>query len=440
MSCHPNQYTHVQYTWNDAYASHLSPLEALVYRSNTLGEDRRITNTGGGSTSVKVMAQDPANGQYVEIIWIKSAGSDLRASKMNHFSPLYQDKLVALRDSCQDAKRPGADSGTEATLAERIKAAAFNQTAPTPSVDTPLHALMPYAHVNHIHPSSAIAVGACKNSRSLKTEIWGDNLLWVPRRRPGFDQGIQLQEAWQQNPKAEGALLAGNGIATWSDDNKACYQQTLDIIEAASRYIANHDLKEKAFGGPRYKSPDEATQQTLMTHLLLLLRGLISDSDPLVATVDSGPTVMRFVNSADAPRLADEGVACLHHLRHTRLKPLYVPWDPESETLETLKERVQAGVDQYKETYRAYYAANCSSIKSGPAIPIRSAAPSVCLIPGLGMIAWGRSEAESRITAESYQSAIDVMRSAEAIDTYVGLPEREAFEIEYGCELSEARQ
>ncbi len=433
MSYQENRYTHIRDAWNEAHARGLSPLEALVYRSNRLGEDRRITNTGGGSTSLKVMEKDPVSGESVEIIWIKSAGQDLRASRRSHFSPLYQDKLVALRESYQPQPRAKA----EKTLAERIRAAAFNRAASepsapsAPSVDTPLHALMPYAHVSHIHPNSAIAVGACKNSRSLTTAIWGENMLWVPRGRPGFEQGIPLQEAWSQQPDATGALLAGNGIATWSDDNRLCYQQTLDIIEAASRYIAARDRGEQTFGGQRYANLDEVTRQSLLASILRHLTDLVSGDGLVATTVESGPETMRFVNSADAPRLANEGVACMHHLRLARLKPLYVDWDPQSDTLETLQRRLEQGLQTYRHERRAHDEAHRQHPGQDDPSRRRSTAPWVYLIPGIGLIAVGRCETDSRVTAEAYQSAIEVMRCAEAIDTYVGLTERDARDIEY---------
>ncbi len=416
MSYPENQYLHIRDAWDDAHAAALSPLEALVYRSNRLGEDRRITCTGSGSTSLKVMETDPGNGKPVEVIWVKCTGADLRASSGSHFSPLYQEKLVAL----SSGHRPHAE--TDRTLTEQIQAATFNCAASAPSVDTPLHALMPYAHVNHLHPSSAIAVGACQNSKSLTAKIWGENMLWVPRARPGFEQGIPLLEAWNSRPGATAALLAGNGIATWSDDNRRCYQQTLDIVEAASRYIAAHDKGEQTFGGLRYTDLEDATRQTVLASVLLPLRELVSEGDLLTATVETGPDVMRFVNSVDAPRLVDKGVACLHHLRRTGLKPLYTAWDPQRETVETLEQRLQQEVAHYRESRGSY--------RKQTGIPGTDTGPRVCLIPGIGMIAWGSNQNDSRLTAEAYQNAIEVMRCAEAIDTYVGLPERDALAME----------
>lgn len=413
MSYRDNRYTHIHDTWDDAQANQLSPLEALVYRSNRLGADHRITPTGGGSTSLKVIEKDPLSGQPVEVIWVKSAGTDLKTSIGSQFSPLYQEKLIALRHHYQRVRR--AQDRLQTTPSEPFKAATFNRAAPAPSVDTPLHALMPYAHVNHIHPCAAIAVGACKNSRALTERIWGQAMLWVPRARPGFEQGIPLQAAWNRNPDATGALLAGNGIATWSDDNRLCYRQTLDIIEAASRYIATRDKGDKTFGGPRHRDLSESARQNVLARILPLLTDLISDGNPVIGTVESGPEVMRFVNSVDAPRLAAKGVACLHHLRHTKLKPLFIPWNPDGDTLETLRQKLEQGVARYRNTRRGRVGPNT-----------HSEAPAVCLIPGIGMIAWGQSDNDSRLTAEAYQNAIEVMRCAEAIDTYVGLSAQEA--------------
>lgn len=423
-----NPYKHVQYAWDDDVACQLSPLEALIYRSNTLGGDPRITLTGGGSTSVKVMEKDPSSDQWVEVIWVKGSGQDLRASNAQHFLPLYQDKLVALRDTYHQHRRSATNKEAEETVRGQISAAAFQPSAFAPSTDTALHAFMPYAHVTHTHPSAALAIGASKNARALTEKIWGADLIWLPRQRPGFKLGLQLQEAWSRHPNAKGALLCGNGVATWSDDSKACYRQTLELVEQASQYIAARDKGELTFGGQRYAALSDANRQTLLADILLLLRELVSDQTPSVATIESGAEMLRFVNSVDASRLARRGVACAYHLRRTKLTPLYVEWDPVSETTDALKQRLQQGVERYRREYIAYY----ERFKTDRSPAIRSSAPSVCLIPGLGMITWGRNKRESRIVAESYLNSVEVMRSAEAIDAYRGLSEREAFEIEYG--------
>lgn len=423
-----NHHPHLQCAWDDDVARPLSPLEALIYRSNTLGGDPRITLTEGGSTSVKVMEKDPASGKLVEVIWVKGSGQDLGASSAQHFLPLYQDKLVALRETYDQHRRSATNKEAEEAVMGQIRAATFRPSAFAPSTDTALHAFMPYAHVTHTHPSAALAVGASKNARALTEKIWGGKLIWLPRQRPGFKLGLQLLEAWNQQPDAKGALLSGNGVVTWSDDSKACYRQTLELIERASQYIAARDKGDLTFGGQRYAPLTEANRQTLLADILLLLRELVSDHGPSVATIESGGETLRFVNSADALRLSQQGVACAYHLRRAKRTPLYVDWEPARETTDTLKQRLQQGVERYRREYTGYY----ERFKTDHSPAIRSSAPSVCLVPGLGMITWGRTQRESSIVAESYRNAIEVMRSAEAIDTYRGLSQREAFEIEYG--------
>ncbi|WP_051235609.1 class II aldolase/adducin family protein [Marinimicrobium agarilyticum] len=429
MQGRENHYTHVQYAWDDDFARQLSPLDALIYRSNTLGGDPRITLTEGGSTSVKVMEKDPATGKLVEIIWVKGSGQDLRGSKAQHFLPLYQDKLVALRDAYNQHRQSATNREAEEAVMGQIRASVFQPSDFSPSTDTALHAFMPYAHVTHTHPSAALAVGASKNARALTEKIWGNDLIWLPRQRPGFKLGLQLQEAWSSHPDAKGALLSGNGVATWSDDSKACYQQTLELIERASQYVAARDKGESTFGGQRYTALSDADRQTLLADILMLLRELVSDQSPAVATIKSGAKILQFVNSADAPRLARERVACAHHLRRTKPNPLYVEWDPNNGTADELKRRLTEGVHQYIRAYTDYY----NAFKRGISPAMASPMPTVCLIPGVGMITWGRTQVESRIVAESYLNAIDIMRGAEAIDAYEGLPARDAFDIEYGC-------
>lgn len=423
-----NHHPHLQCAWDDDVARPLSPLDALIYRSNTLGGDPRITLTEGGSTSVKVMERDPVSGKLVEVIWVKGSGQDLGASSAQHFLPLYQEKLVALRDTYDQHRRSASNKEAEEAVMGQIKAAAFRPSAFAPSTDTALHAFMPYAHVTHTHPSAALAIGASKNARALTEKIWGGELIGLPRQRPGFRLGLQLMEAWNRQPDAKGALLCGNGVATWSDDSETCYRQTLELIERASQYIAARDKGDLTFGGQRYSPLTEAKRQTLLADILLLLRELVSDHNPLVATIECGPKIQSLVNSVDAPRLSQQGVACAYHLLRAKRTPLYIDWDPMSETTETLKQRLQQGVERYRHEYLTYY----ERFRTAHSPAIRPSAPPVCLIPGLGMITWGRTQRESSIVAESYLNAVEIMRSAEAIDTYRGLSEREAFEIEYG--------
>jgi len=428
------QYKHVNYLWDDAIATDMSPIESLIYRSNILGDDQRITNTGGGNTSAKAMEVDPLTGKEVEVMWVKGSGGDLRTSKPENFSSLYMDKLIALQDIYYSADNVGVKTQIEDDMVDMYRHATFNLNPRATSIDTPLHAFIPFKHVDHMHPNSVIAVAASKNSKDLTQKIWGDELVWTEWQRPGFDLGLKLQEICKDYPNAKGAILAGHGVINWANDNKECYELSLDIIEKAARYIEEHDKGELTFGGQKYGTLSQEKRDGVLTQVLPYLRGLVSGEAKLIGTVQYDETVLRYVNSIDAKRLADLGTSCPDHFLRTKIKPLYVEWNPETDTIEQLKTLLADGIEQYKSDYSTYYEA-CKHDNS-PAQ--RASSPSVCLIPGVGMIAWGKNKSESRVTAEFYNCAIEVMRGAEAIDEYVALPQQEAFDIEYWL-LEEAK-
>jgi rhamnulose-1-phosphate aldolase/alcohol dehydrogenase len=427
-------YSHVDYAWDDKIADALDPVEALVYRSNILGDDQRITNTGGGNTSAKIMEKDPITGADVEVLWVKGSGGDLRTSTKENFSSLYQDKLLSLQDIYYKSGEHGAKTAVEDSMVGLFNHTTFNLNPRPPSIDTPLHSFIPYKHVDHMHPNAVIAVAASKNSKALSAEIWDGDLVWTPWQRPGFDLGLQLQKICEENPKAKGVLLAGHGVINWANDNKACYELTLDIIEKAARYIEAHDKGEKTFGGAKYETLEETRRDAVLAEILPFLRGLVSDEAKMIGTVQSDDAILRFVNSVDAPRLAELGTSCPDHFLRTKIKPLYVAWDPATGSVEELKQLLRDGITRYKQDYRAYY----ETCKHDNSPAIRPSNPSICLIPGVGMIAWGKNKSESRVTAEFYNCAVEVMRGAEAIDEYVALPQQEAFDIEYWL-LEEAK-
>ncbi|MDC9526797.1 bifunctional rhamnulose-1-phosphate aldolase/short-chain dehydrogenase [Pseudoalteromonas sp. Angola-30] len=434
MPSKSNEYKHVNYSWDDAVVENLSPVESLIYRSNILGADQRITNTGGGNTSAKAMEVDPLTGESVEVLWVKGSGGDLRTSKPENFSSLYMSKLIALQDIYHSADEVGVKTQIEDDMVDMYRHATFNLNPRATSIDTPLHAFIPYKHVDHMHPNSVIAVAASKNSKELTQKIFGDELVWTEWQRPGFDLGLKLQTICKDYPDAKGAILAGHGVINWANDNKECYDLSLDIIEKAARYIEEHDKGEMTFGGQKYAKLDNAKREEVLGAVLPYLRGLVSGEKKMIGTVQSDDTVLRFVNSADAPRLADLGTSCPDHFLRTKIKPLYVDWNPETDSIEQLKTLLSAGVEQYKSDYSDYYE-QCKRHNS-PAQ--RASSPSVCLIPGVGMVAWGKNKSESRVTAEFYNCAIEVMRGAEAIDEYAALPQQEAFDIEYWL-LEEAK-
>ncbi|WP_111640647.1 bifunctional rhamnulose-1-phosphate aldolase/short-chain dehydrogenase [Marinimicrobium alkaliphilum] len=434
MSYQPNEYQHVQYLWDDAVADKLSPVENLVYRSNILGADQRITNTGGGNTSAKIDEKDPLTGETVEVLWVKGSGGDLRTAKVENFSSLYMSKLLSLQTMYNNTTPNGPKTQIEDDMVGMYTHATFNLNPRATSIDTPLHAFIPYKHVDHMHPNSVIAIAASKNSKQLTEEIWGGDLVWLEWQRPGFDLGLKLQQICADYPEAKGVLLAGHGVINWANTSKDCYKLSLDIIEKAARYIEAQDKAEQTFGGAQYSSLAPEKRNEVLVEILPFLRGLIASESKMIATVQSDDPILRFVNAKDAPRLAELGTSCPDHFLRTKIKPLYVAWDPQTDSIGQLKALLEAGVQQYKQDYRAYYE-NCKHANSPK---LRPSSPSICLIPGVGMVAWGKNKSESRVTAEFYNCALEVMRGAEAVDEYIALPVQEAFDIEYWL-LEEAK-
>ncbi|MCC5453288.1 bifunctional rhamnulose-1-phosphate aldolase/short-chain dehydrogenase [Rheinheimera sp. UJ51] len=428
------QFNHVNYLWNDEVAKSLNPVDGLVYRSNILGADQRITNTGGGNTSAKILEVDPLTGNQVEVLWVKGSGGDLRTSKSDNFSSLYIDKLQALKDIYYKSDEVGVKTQIEDDMVDMYRHATFNLNPRATSIDTPLHAYIPFKHVDHMHPNSVIAVAASKNSKKLTEEIWGGELIWTEWQRPGFDLGMKLQQICNDNPNAKGVILAGHGVINWANDNKECYDLSLDIIEKAAEYIEKHDKGEMTFGGQKYITLEEDARKKVLVEIVPFLRGLVSSEKKLIGTIQQDDNLLRFVNSVDAARLADLGTSCPDHFLRTKIKPLYVAWNPQTDSVEKLKTLLKDGIEAYQQQYTDYYE-NCKHDNS-PAQ--RASSPSICLIPGVGMIAWGKNKSESRVTAEFYNCAIEVMRGAEAIDEYIALPQQEAFDIEYWL-LEEAK-
>ena len=427
-------YVHVTYGWDDAVASRLDPVERLVYRSNLLGADGRITNTGGGNTSSKLAMPDPLTGEDVAVLWVKGSGGDLRTAKRANFSSLYMDKLRGLQAHYHRAPERGPKTAVEDAMVGLYAHTTFNLNPRPSSIDTPLHAFVKARHVDHMHPNAVIAIAAAQNSERLTREIYGDEVVWTPWQRPGFDLGLKLEQIVREHPKSTGVILGGHGLINWADDDKACYELTLNLIERAARFIEARDKGEKTFGGQRYAALDEGSRHAALAEILPWLRGKVSQQRRFVGTVQEDAAILRFVNSHDAPRLAALGTSCPDHFLRTKIKPLYVNWDPQREDVAALKAKLGAGLEQYRADYAAYYEAH----KHPDSPAMRDPNPTVILIPGLGMVAWGKDKSESRVTAEFYNCAVEVMRGAEAIDAYTALPLQEAFDIEYWL-LEEAK-
>jgi rhamnulose-1-phosphate aldolase/alcohol dehydrogenase len=430
----PSNYQHVNYLWDDATADKLDPVDRLVYRSNLLGADQRITNTGGGNTSSKVSMADPLSGEAVEVMWVKGSGGDLRTSKRANFASLYMDKLASLRATYDAADEKGVKTAIEDQMVALYTHCVYNLNPRATSIDTPLHSFIPAAHVDHTHPNAVIAIAAAKNSQELTAEIFGDEIGWVGWQRPGYDLGLVMGDLARQNPSYKGLVMGGHGLINWADDDKACYELSLEIIEKAARYIASRDKGEQTFGGQKYATVSDADRDALLVELLPRLRGLVSQQNRFIATVQSDPTILEFVNSQDAARLAELGTSCPDHFLRTKIKPLYVDWNPQSEDLSALLAKLESGLAQYRLDYAAYY----ERCKHPDSPAMRDPNPTVILVPGVGMVAWGKNKSESRVTAEFYNCAVAVMRGAEAMDEYTALPQQEAFDIEYWL-LEEAK-
>jgi len=431
-------YKFVCYSWDDQKAASYDAVGRLIYRSNLLGSDQRITNTGGGNTSAKISDSDPLTGNSTEVLWVKGSGGDLRTSTRENFSSLYQQKLIDLQQLYASRPDKGYKGQAEDDMVAMYTHTTFNLNPRASSIDTPLHSFLPGKHVDHMHPNAIISIAASHRCEELTKEIFGGAMAYVPWMRPGFELGLAMQEISRMNPTLQAIMMGQHGFISWADDEKKCYTLTLDMIENAAAYIdAKYQAKggdKTAFGGLKYQTIEQSARHSTLAAILPWLRGQVSAKRRFIGTVQDDATIMRFVNSHDAPRLAELGTSCPDHFLRTKIKPLYVDWNPQTETVYSLKAKLTLGLEKYRQDYAAYYKA-CKRPNS-PAM--RDPNPTVMLIPGLGMIAWGKDKSESRVTAEFYNCAVEVMRGAEAIDHYIALPLQEAFDIEYWL-LEEAK-
>ena len=431
-------YEYVNYLWDDAAAEKLDAVGRLVYRSNLLGSDGRITNTGGGNTSSKITETDPLTGHPIEVLWVKGSGGDLRTSKRENFASLYQQKLLDLQGLYAGRADKGLKAPAEDDMVGMFAHTTFNLNPRASSIDTPLHGFLSGKHVDHMHPNAVIAIAASRRCEELTQEIFGGAMEYVPWMRPGFELGLAMQAIEKARPGTKAIMMGQHGFIAWDDDDKACYAQTLDFIERAGRFIETK-YQEKggdatAFGGAKYQTVAKPERRRALSAILPWLRGRISGRKRFIGTIQDDENILRFINSQDAARLAELGTSCPDHFLRTKIKPLYVDWNPQADSPAKLKEQLNAGLDAYRKDYAAYYE-RCKHANS-PAM--RDPNPTVVLIPGLGMIAWGKDKSESRVTAEFYNCAVEVMRGAEAIDEYISLPQQEAFDIEYWL-LEEAK-
>lgn len=425
-------FKYVDYLWDEKKAKALegNEVELFLYRSNILGADLRITNYGGGNTSCKTMEKDPLTNETVEVMWIKGSGGDIGTLNRAGIAGLYTNRL-------RDLKNVYKGLSDEDRMVGLFNHCIFDLDSRAPSIDTPLHGLLPFKHIDHLHPDALIAVAAAKDSEQITKEIWGDTMGWVPWQRPGFDLGLQLEKCLNDNPGIRGIVLGSHGLFTWGDTSYECYMNSLEVIEKASAYIEEKvKAKGSVFGGEKVKSHPSDQRKIKAAQLMPLLRGLCSSEKPMIGHFTDSDTVMAYINSQDLERLAPMGTSCPDHFLRTKIQPLVLDLDKDEDisNTEELLKKLSPEFDNYRQQYASYYN-NCKHSNS-PAM--RDPNPVIIIYPGIGMFSFAKNKQTARVASEFYVNAINVMRGAEAISEYTSLPRQEAFDIEYWL-LEEAK-
>ncbi|MFS4418763.1 bifunctional aldolase/short-chain dehydrogenase [Maribacter sp. 2307ULW6-5] len=425
-------YKHVNYLWNQKEADQLGDdqIALFLYRSNILGADLRITNYGGGNTSCKTLEKDPLTNEEVEVMWIKGSGGDIGTLDRAGIAGLYTDRLRNLKNVYG-----GLDD--EDRMVGLFNHCIYDLDSRAPSIDTPLHGLLPFKHIDHLHPDALIAVAAAKDSEKVTKEIWGDTMGWVPWQRPGFDLGLQLEKCLNDNPGIRGIVLGSHGLFTWGDTSHECYLNSLEVIEMASEYIAKKIAeKGNVFGGAKVTSLPAAERSRKAAQLMPLLRGLCSSEKPMIGHFTDSDVVMEYINSRDLERLAPMGTSCPDHFLRTKIQPLVLDLDRDEDLSSTqgVLEKLRPAFERYRQEYKDYY----ETCKRANSPAMRDPNPVIIIYPGVGMFSFAKNKQTTRVASEFYINAINVMRGAEAITEYTSLPRQEAFDIEYWL-LEEAK-
>lgn len=432
MAVLEKKFNHVSYLWDDSKANSLGDDEValLIYRSNILGADLHITNYGGGNTSCKTIEKDPLTGKEVEVMWIKGSGGDIGTLTKSGLAGLYVEKLQSLEGIYKGIK-------FEDEMVGLFNHCIYDLDSKAPSIDTPLHGFLPFKHIDHLHPDAAIAIAASKEGEKITQELFGGKIAWVPWQRPGFDLGLQLKKALEDNPGIRGIMLGGHGLFTWGDTAYECYLNSLEVIEKASAFLEeNYGKKRAVFGGEKIKALSPENRKEQAAQISPLLRGLASSYNRMVGTFNDSDIVLQFIDSHDLDKLAPLGTSCPDHFLRTKIRPLVldIPADQDISDLNSVKEHISELFAEYRESYKDYYETHKRS--NSPAI--RDPNPVIILWPGVGMFAYAKDKQTSRVASEFYINAINVMRGAEAVSEYVSLPLQEAFDIEYWL-LEEAK-
>lgn len=432
MSSNLQEFKHVSYLWDDAAAAAMAgdDVALLVYRSNLLGADLRLTNYGGGNTSCKAMAKDPLTEQQVEVMWVKGSGGDLGTMKRNGLAALYVDRLRSLKNIYR-----GLDYEDE--MVELFNHCIYDLASKAPSIDTPLHGFLPFKHIDHLHPDAAIAIAAAKDGKQITKDLFKGKIGWVEWQKPGFDLGLQLKACLDENPGIRGIMLGSHGLFTWGDTAYESYINTLEVIEICAQYLEDHyGKKGPVFGGQKIASLDKSARLAKAASLAPILRGCCSSQTKMIGHFTDDDRVLQFINSNDLTRLAPMGTSCPDHFLRTKISPLVLNLAPDEsiDDVKVIQEKIAPLFEAYRTMYANYY--HTCKHENSPAI--RDANPVIILYPGVGMFSFAKDKQTARVAAEFYTNAINVMRGAEAISTYISLPHQEAFNIEYWL-LEEAK-
>ncbi len=426
------QFKHVNYLWDDNKAEALDndQVELFLYRSNILGADLRITNYGGGNTSCKTIEKDPLTNQEVEVMWIKGSGGDIGTLTKAGIAGLYTERLRNLKnvyDGLEDEDR----------MVGLFYHCIYDLDSKAPSIDTPLHGLLPFKHIDHLHPDALIAVAAAKDSEKVTKEIWGGTMGWVPWQRPGFDLGLQLEKCLKDNPGIRGIVLGSHGLFTWGGTSYECYMNSLEVIEMASEFIEKKIKKNgSVFGGQKVKSLPKEKRRDKAAQIMPMLRGLCSSEKRMIGHFTDSDVVLEYINSNDLERLAPMGTSCPDHFLRTKIQPLVLQLDTTEDLSDTeaVLVKLKPEFEEYRKGYQVYY----DKHKRDNSPEVRDANPVIIIYPGIGMFSFAKNKQTARVANEFYVNAINVMRGAEAITEYTSLPRQEAFDIEYWL-LEEAK-
>ncbi|MEC1753159.1 bifunctional aldolase/short-chain dehydrogenase [Bacillus mojavensis] len=407
----------VKHVWDSEHAAQLSKgVEELVYRSNLIGADRTVCNWGGGNTSMKTTEKD-FRGRETEVMWVKGSGSDLATMKAHNFTGLRLDDIRPLieRDQMSDEE-----------MVDYLSHCMIDSKHPRPSIETLLHAFLPYNHVDHTHPDAIISICCADNGKQIAEDIYGSRFVWVPYVRPGFTLSKMIADGVANNPNAELVLMEKHGLVTWGDTSEKCYEKTISIIQEAEQYIHERINQKQRFGGRRYESLPADKRKQILAGIMPVIRGAVSDEKQMILSYDDREEVLEFVNSVQAPELSQIGAACPDHLVHTKRVPLYIEWNPETQDAQELGDLLKSGIERFKAEYQAYFARNQQEGDQ-----IFESAPRVILIPGIGMVNTGKSLAMSKVSGALYQRAIAVMKGSTSLGQFVSLNENESYHVEY---------